>query len=69
VATPSTSLGTTTTPDVATPSTSPATTENTSVQSTQVVTTKRHSSWGWLGLFGLIGLVNLFRRKSQETVY
>ena len=28
-----------------------------------------NNNWGWLGLLGLIGLANLFRKPKETTVY
>lgn len=28
-----------------------------------------NNNWGWLGLLGLIGLANLFRKDEPKTVY
>lgn len=28
-----------------------------------------NNNWGWLGLLGLIGLANLFRKDEPRTVY
>jgi hypothetical protein len=28
-----------------------------------------NNNWGWLGLIGLIGLANLFRKPRSRTVY
>lgn len=28
-----------------------------------------NNNWGWLGLVGLIGLANLFRKPKSQTVY
>ncbi|HEY9299697.1 MAG TPA: WGxxGxxG family protein, partial [Phormidium sp.] len=62
---PDATTGTTTTPDATT--TTPSDTTGTTPYSGVRSETRDSNSWGWLGLLGLIGLANLFR-KSPEPV-
>jgi hypothetical protein len=65
--------GTTTSPSpspTVTPSASPSTTTGTTYQRTESVRTPdRSSNWGALGLLGLIGLANLFRKPDEKVIY
>lgn len=56
------------------PATLPAAAQNNSnapaLDTTPLQETKDdHNNWGWLGLLGLIGVANLFRKPKTRTAY
>lgn len=60
---------TTTTPNTTTPNTTTEDKTSPTFDTTPFQETKDdNNNWGWLGLLGLIGLANLFR-KPKTTVY
>lgn len=55
------------------PNTTTPTTENTTGPTVDTTpfqeTSGGNNNWGWLGLLGLIGLANLFRKPKQTVTY